>query len=72
LPVIKVLGCPYYFERSQSNWTSFFEGEKASDDFMTERIEIISEKGAASGILKNIKTNKAITNEDSLGDAIDE
>ena len=59
-------------ERSQSNWTSFFESEKASDDFMTERIEIIAEKGAASGILKNIKTNKAITDEDSLDDAIDE
>ena len=39
---------------------------------MAERIDIIAEKGAASGILKNIKTNKAITDEDSLGDAIDE
>lgn len=59
-------------ERSQSNWTSFFESEKTSDDFMTERIDIIAEKGAVSGILKNIKTNKAITDEGSLGDAIDE
>jgi len=58
-------------ERSQSYWTSFFEGGKVSDDFMADRIEIISEKGAASGILKNIKANKAITDEDSLGDAID-
>ncbi len=59
-------------ERSQSSWTSFFEGKKVSDDFMVDRIDIISEKGAASGILKNIKTNQAITDEDSLNDSIDE
>ncbi|MDU0353650.1 hypothetical protein RS130_06640 [Paraglaciecola aquimarina] len=58
-------------EPSQSDWTSFFESKKASDDFMTERIEIIAQKGTASGILKNIKANKAITDEDSLGNVID-
>lgn len=59
-------------ERNQSCWTGFFEGEKVSNDFMAEPIDIIAEKGAASGIFKNIKTNKAVTDEDSLEDAIDE
>ena len=39
---------------------------------MAERLNIISEKGAAFGGVKNIEANKAITDEDSLGDAIDE
>lgn len=59
-------------ERSQSHWTSFFEGEKVSDDFMENRIESIPERIAASGILKNIKTNQATTDEDSLSDAVDD
>ena len=59
-------------ERSQSNWTGFFEGEKVSDDFMADRIDITFEKGAAFGVLKNIKANQAIIDEDSLDDALDD
>jgi len=61
----------YYWIDENLNWYNLI-GLLDVGKLQVDRIEIISEKGAASGILKNIKTNKAITDGDSLGGAIEE